>query len=393
MKWMMIWPLLLALSCRGNAEAVSVVKQKEPEPVMGGPTHLTMTFKDFEFNGFARLIGFYSDQNYLVDSTAVTNGKIDYSNPKGLAQGIYYVMFTGRKEFIQIIMGEDQEFDMQLSLFDPLNTMVVTGSQENELFYENMRYETNTIGPRMNELNAQVKNTEMGSEAYMALKKERDGLEAQRLQKIYELREKYPNLLFTSYKYGGQNPKLREELSKKTPEELFEILKTLDPERANAIDGNNPRRLVRAIEIAQFKEQGTMSKEQKTLDSRSLFPAHCSLLLALCPPKDILDAKIKARLDARFDEGMIDEVTRLHTEGVSWERLDAFGLEYRSVSRYLRNIISESEMKERLLFEIIHYAKRQMTWIRRWHRKNPNLHIVETPEEAMERAEAFFESK
>ena len=214
MKWMMIWPLLLALSCRGNAEAVSVVKQKEPEPVMGGPTHLTMTFKDFEFNGFARLIGFYSDQNYLVDSIAVTNGKIDYSNPKGLAQGIYYVMFTGRKEFIQIIMGEDQEFDMQLSLFDPLNTMVVTGSQENELFYENMRYETNTIGPRMNELNAQVKNTEMGSEAYMALKKERDGLEAQRLQKIYELREKYPNLLFTSYKYGGQNPKLREELSK-----------------------------------------------------------------------------------------------------------------------------------------------------------------------------------
>lgn len=189
------------------------------------------------------------------------------------------------------------------------------------------------------------------------------------------------------------NPLLREELSKKTPEELLEILKTLDPERANTIDRNNPRRLIRAIEIAQFKEQGTMSKEQKTLDSCSLFPTHCSLLLALCPPKDILDAKIKVRLDARFDEGMIDEVTKLHTEGVSWERLDAFGLEYRSVSRYLRNIISESEMKERLLFEIIHYAKRQMTWIRRWHRKNPNLHIVETPEEAMERAEAFFESK
>ena len=189
------------------------------------------------------------------------------------------------------------------------------------------------------------------------------------------------------------NPLLREELSKKTPEELFEILKTLDPERANTIDGNNPRRLVRAIEIAQFKEQGTMSKEQKTLDSCSLFPAHCSLLLALCPPKDILDAKIKVRLDARFDEGMIDEVTRLHTEGVSWERLDAFGLEYRSVSRYLRNIISEQEMKERLLFEIIHYAKRQMTWIRRWHRNNQNLHIAETPEEAMRLVREFLEKE
>lgn len=188
------------------------------------------------------------------------------------------------------------------------------------------------------------------------------------------------------------DPLLREELSKKTPEELFEILKTLDPERANTIDGNNPRRLVRAIEIAQFKEQGTMSKEQKTLDSCSLFPAHCSLLLALCPPKDILDAKIKVRLDARFDEGMIDEVTRLHTEGVSWERLDAFGLEYRWISRYLRNSISERNMKERLLFEIIHYAKRQMTWIRRWQRKVPDICIVEAPEEAMKRAEVLLES-
>lgn len=189
------------------------------------------------------------------------------------------------------------------------------------------------------------------------------------------------------------DPLLREELSKKTPEELFEMFKTLNPERANTIDGKNPRRLVRAIEIVrnQNKELGIKNDASKVPHSSFSIPH--SLLLALCPPKDILDAKIKVRLDARFDEGMIDEVTRLHTEGVSWERLDAFGLEYRWISRYLRNSISESAMKERLLFEIIHYAKRQMTWIRRWHRKNPDLHIVETPEEAMERAEAFFESK
>lgn len=189
------------------------------------------------------------------------------------------------------------------------------------------------------------------------------------------------------------DPTLRETLSQKTPEELFEMLAKLDPKRTETIDKKNPRRLIRAIEIANFKEQGTMSKEQKTLDSCSLFPAHCSLLLALCPPKEILDAKIKVRLDARFDEGMIDEVTRLHTEGVSWERLDAFGLEYRWISRYLRNSISERNMKERLLFEIIHYAKRQMTWIRRWKKSNPNLHTVETKEDALALTEELLKKR
>ena len=136
-----------------------------------------------------------------------------------------------------------------------------------------------------------------------------------------------------------------------------------------------------------------MSKEQKTLDSCSLFPAHCSLLLALCPPKDILDTTIKARLDARFDEGMIYEVARLHTEGVSWERLGTFGLEYRWITRFLQGTISDSEMRERLFYDIVHYAKRQMTWIRRWQKTNPNLHSIETPEKAMKRAEAFLEKK
>lgn len=216
------------------------------------------------------------------------------------------------------------------------------------------------------------------------------------------------------------DPALREELSQKTPEKLFEILAKLDPKRATHIDPKNPRRLVRAIEIAislrHRRENGDpvsislqrvhneQSSKSDNFSARGAWipPATAggmteqernSLLLALCPPKDILDATIKARLDARFNEGMIDEVARLRTEGVSWKRLDAFGLEYRSISRYLRNSISEQEMKERLLFEIIHYAKRQMTWIRRWQRTNPDLHIVETPEEAVRLVREFLEKE
>ena len=189
------------------------------------------------------------------------------------------------------------------------------------------------------------------------------------------------------------DPSLREALSQKTPEELFEMLARLDPKRTEIIDQKNPRRLIRAIEIAKFKEQDARSTEQKPPDPRSLIPTYCSLILALCPPKDILDAKIKARLDARFAEGMIDEVAQLHENNISWERLDAFGLEYRWISRFLRGIIDEQEMKERLFFDSIHYAKRQMTWIRRWQKSNPTLHIVATKENALALTEEFLKKE
>ena len=187
------------------------------------------------------------------------------------------------------------------------------------------------------------------------------------------------------------DPALRKALATKTKEELFEMLKKLDPERAKTIDQKNPRRLIRAIEIAQDPNNASRVTKQPNYQTAKL--PNCRLFLALCPPKDILDAKIKARLDARFAEGMINEVAQLHAESVSWERLDAFGLEYRWISRYLRGMIDEQEMKERLFFDSIHYAKRQMTWIRRWQKSNPNLNIVETKENALALTEEFFKKE
>ncbi len=184
------------------------------------------------------------------------------------------------------------------------------------------------------------------------------------------------------------DPALRKALSKKTIEELLEILIKLDPECTEKIDKKNPRRLIRAIEIAQdpnYKLQVINYKKTKQRNNQ--------LLLALCPQKDILDARIRARLETRFNQGMIEEVARLQSEGVSWERLDAFGLEYRWISRYLRKALSLEEMKEKLYFDSIHYGKRQMTWIRRWQRLGAPIHIIETPEEAMKIAEEFLKKE
>jgi tRNA dimethylallyltransferase len=62
---------------------------------------------------------------------------------------------------------------------------------------------------------------------------------------------------------------------------------------------------------------------------------------------------------------MVAEVKKLHLNGVSWRRLDDLGLEYRYLSKYLKGEMTKDEMLERLELEIIHYAKRQMTWFKR----------------------------
>ena len=51
--------------------------------------------------------------------------------------------------------------------------------------------------------------------------------------------------------------------------------------------------------------------------------------------------------------------------GVSWKRLDDFGLEYRYIAKYLKGELTKEKMIERLKKEIEHYAKRQMTWFKR----------------------------
>jgi len=66
---------------------------------------------------------------------------------------------------------------------------------------------------------------------------------------------------------------------------------------------------------------------------------------------------------------MIEEVSRLHNQGLSWERLDSFGLEYRYIARYLQSGITKDEMTQKLQIAIGQFAKRQMTWFRRMEKK------------------------
>jgi len=168
------------------------------------------------------------------------------------------------------------------------------------------------------------------------------------------------------WKFPGvpPKPKLREKLEKKSKESLFKILKKMDPERAREIDKNNKRRIIRSIEIAE--ELGEVPDLKKE-------PRYDSLLLGIKTEREKLEKLISERLERRFNKGMIQEVKKLHENGVTWEKLEEFGLEYRWIARFLQKKIPKKEMKQSLRKDIEHFAKRQMTWFK----KDDRIHWIE----------------
>lgn len=152
------------------------------------------------------------------------------------------------------------------------------------------------------------------------------------------------------------NPLLRAELEKLSAPELFEKLQALDPERAEHIDEHNPRRLERAIEIALALGKVPQLPTEEIYDAR---------ILGIKIDQETLHKNIHTRLLARLDAGMIDEVKRLHEKGLSYERMEDLGLEYRYIARHLKDELSYEEMVEILETKIRQFAKRQMTWLKR----------------------------
>lgn len=155
------------------------------------------------------------------------------------------------------------------------------------------------------------------------------------------------------------NQSLRDQLEKKSTQSLVTLLTKLDPKRAKTIDLHNPRRLVRAIEIA--KAIGLVPK----LTAKKHYD---SLEIGIKTADELLKEKIALRLKKRMPK-IIAEIRGLHDKGLSWKRMYRLGLEYRFVSQYLQKKFTKEEMTELLTTAIWQYARRQKTWFKR----NKNL--------------------
>jgi len=165
------------------------------------------------------------------------------------------------------------------------------------------------------------------------------------------------------------HPEIRKRLGKKSKEKLYKKLKKKDPKRAEEIHPNNKQRIVRALEIIEVTGKPVPKNDYSKSPYNPLF-------IGLKINRNNLKKRLKKRLIKRLDKGLSEEIKTLHKNGVSWKRLESFGLEYRYSAQYLQDKISKEEMIERIVTESYQYATRQMTWFKR----NKSIHWIKYQE-------------
>jgi len=178
---------------------------------------------------------------------------------------------------------------------------------------------------------------------------------------------------------------LRDDLTKKSLAQLQNLLAERNPSffaKLNNSDKNNQRRLIRYCEILMSPDAKTLSADHSPYDF---------LLLGLAWPQEILAERITRRLRQRLDEeDLVEEVRCLEEGGVSWQRLESFGLEYKFIAQYLQEKIDYETMFKSLNTAIKKFASRQMTWFRRWTGQGREIVWLEDKNEALDRVEKFL---
>lgn len=177
----------------------------------------------------------------------------------------------------------------------------------------------------------------------------------------------------------------RRALEKLPVEELFHRLKKFSPKMAvklNQSDRNNKRRLVRYLEILAQDENFKNRRGPKKYET---------LIIGLKFGEHLLRQRIFRRLLERLKEqNMIGEVEKLHRRGLSWKKLEEFGLEYKFIAFYLQGKLDYGEMVGKLSAAIYQFAKRQLTWFRRWEKQGAEIHWVRDKRKIEKLVRAFL---
>lgn len=171
-----------------------------------------------------------------------------------------------------------------------------------------------------------------------------------------------------------ENPLLRAELAAKPLCELQRLLMTLKSDIHNTTDLEQPARLIRAIEIARYREE----HPEAAAAYLSAVPPIRPRIYGLFFERSVLRERIRYRLIARINAGMIEETEQLHAVGYSWQRLESLGLEYRFTAYYLQGKIETKEAFIESLYRAIgQFAKRQQTWFRRMEKNGMQIEWID----------------
>jgi len=161
--------------------------------------------------GTALLLGVFNEQQYKIDSAQIdATGTMTFKGSEPYKEGLVFVLLPDDSYF-QALLTEDQTFELSTKKGKLVEEMVVTGSQENDIFYKNLKYE-NTYNAQFAAVSEQLKKAGPLDPNYVRLKQEKEKLVQDRKQHLDQLFTAYPNSFFTRFKKAGQNPELKEML-------------------------------------------------------------------------------------------------------------------------------------------------------------------------------------
>ncbi|WKZ69414.1 MAG: tRNA (adenosine(37)-N6)-dimethylallyltransferase MiaA [Melioribacteraceae bacterium] len=150
--------------------------------------------------------------------------------------------------------------------------------------------------------------------------------------------------------------------------ELREILLQKKSTFHNTTDLLDKERIVKAILISES------TKENEIKNKIS------SLTIGIYLERSVIKNRITERLKSRLKNGMIEEVKELLHNGISHDKLQFFGLEYKYISLFIKGELSYNDMFQKLNSAIHNFAKKQMTWFRKMEREGIKMHWIEGPD-------------
>ena len=165
-----------------------------------------------------------------------------------------------------------------------------------------------------------------------------------------------------------ENPELHEQLEATPLEELAARLLELQPDLHTKNDLQEKDRVIKALEIIEAKKAGY---DTTSIERPEIKP----FIIGTTLERPQVWENISIRLRERLDNGMLEEVQSIHDSGISWERLEKLGLEYRYCSLFLKGELKTKEqLYEELFIAIRQFAKRQETWFRMMEKKGVEIH-------------------
>jgi tRNA dimethylallyltransferase len=177
----------------------------------------------------------------------------------------------------------------------------------------------------------------------------------------------YLSSVIQNYKLNLKDDNFKIEFEKLSLEELKSLFLTLNKSPHNTTDLLDKERIISALMILR-------SKNDIYIDTNEIKP----LVIGVNPGRNEIKIRISQRLSKRLESGMIEEVKFLMNKGISFEKMQFFGLEYKYIALYLTGALNYNDMFQKLNSAIQNFAKRQMTWFRKMEKEGIKINWIDS---------------